>query len=275
MVGELAFEGSNVFKPSEAAATPFGSDESVAFSSSDVTVAGRRGSLPWGRTRTLDEQKREFVRDHVLSQPEARAQLYAGLRRTHSRILADLPEDGHTIIAVSSALAGEGKTTVAVALAEMLSEDFGRQTLLVDGDLQNGVLNSLLRVDSSFGVKECLNSSQLLTESIRWSGSCWLMQAGSAQLQPDALSLDNQRTLLRTLRSLFRVTIIDLPAIADGPQSVVLSLLANSVLWVARADAAPVELVADGMDMVGRDRILGVVLNGEHSSIPGWLRRMV
>jgi Mrp family chromosome partitioning ATPase len=101
------------------------------------------------------------------------------------------------------------------------------------------------------------------------------MQAGSAQLQPDSLSLDNQRTLLRTLRSLFRVTIIDLPAIADGPQSVVLSLLANSVLWVARADAAPVDLVADGMDMVGRDRILGVVLNGEHSSIPGWLRRMV
>ena len=54
-----------------------------------------------------------------------------------------------------------------------------------------------------------------------------------------------------------------------------LSLLANSVLWVARADAAPVDMVADAMDMVGRDRILGVVLNGEHSSLPGWLRRMV
>jgi Mrp family chromosome partitioning ATPase len=272
LVSELILEGGNVFKHGEAA---YGSEESMAFSAHNTAVSSQRSTFPWSRTRTLDEQRREFVRNHIISQPQARAQLYAGLRRTHSRILADLPEDGHTIIAVSSALRGEGKTTVAVALAEMLSEDFGRQTLLVDGDLQNGVLNSLLQVEPSYGVKECLNSSQLLTESIRWSGSCWLMQAGSSQLQPDSLSLDNQRTLLRTLRSLFRVTIIDLPAIADGPQSVVLSLLANSVLWVARADAAPVDLVAEGMDMVGRDRILGVVLNGEHSSIPAWLRRMV
>lgn len=273
MVRELAFEGSEVFSSVEAAT--IGPAENTALASNETAIVGRRGAFPWSRTRTMDDERRDFVRNHVVSQPEARAQLYAGLRRTHSRILADLPEDGHTIIAVSSALAGEGKTTVAVALAEMLSEDFGRQTLLVDGDLQKGVLNSLLGVEPSYGVKECLNSTQLLTESIRWSGSCWLMQAGTAQLQPDSLSLDNQRTLLRTLRSLFRVTIIDLPAIADGPQGVVLSLLANSVLWVARADAAPVDMVADAMDMVGRDRILGVVLNGEHSSLPGWLRRMV
>ena len=87
-----------------------------------------------------------------------------------------------------SALRGEGKTTVAAALAEMLSEDFGRQTLLIDGDLQNGMLAALMNVETAPGVKECLNSNQLLTESIRWTGSCWLMQAGNAQLQPDSPS---------------------------------------------------------------------------------------
>jgi succinoglycan biosynthesis transport protein ExoP len=273
LASELAFGGRrdrNLVPASEAA------DDSLSFAAGDAaSMVERRNAFPWSRQRGMDEERRDFVRNHVLSQPSARAQLFAGLRRTHSRILADLPEDGHTIIAVCSALPGEGKTTVAAALAEMLSEDFGRQTLLIDGDLQNGMLAALMNVETAPGVKECLNSNQLLTESIRWTGSCWLMQAGTAQLQPDSLSLDNQRNLLRTLRSLFRVTVIDLPAIADGPQSVVLSLLANSVLWVARADAAPVDMVADAMDMVGRDRILGVVLNGEHSSLPGWLRRMV
>ena len=144
----------------------------------------RRNALPWGKQRTMDDERRDFVRNHVLSQPSARAQLFGGLRRTHSRILADLPEDGHTIIAVCSALRGEGKTTVAAALAEMLSEDFGRQTLLIDGDLQNGMLAALMNVETAPGVKECLNSNQLLTESIRWTGSCWLMQAGNAQLSP-------------------------------------------------------------------------------------------
>src|SRR5690606_37876563 len=85
----------------------------------------------------------------ILSRPDARVGIYDALRHLQSRVLASMPSDGHAVIAVCSALEGEGKSTVAVSLAEMLSDQFSRQTLLVDANLNRPNVHSLLETHAS------------------------------------------------------------------------------------------------------------------------------
>jgi Mrp family chromosome partitioning ATPase len=50
---------------------------------------------------------------------------------------------------------------------------------------------------------------------------------------------------------------------------------ADAVVWVVKADHSPADVVADSMDLVGRDKIIGVVLNGHKTKLPGWLDRLL
>jgi Mrp family chromosome partitioning ATPase len=211
---------------------------------------------------------------NILASPKARVDMYDALRHVHSRILASMPSDGHTVIAVSSALEGEGKTTVALALAELLADEYSRQTILVDANLQKPQLHSLLDTEASPGLKDCLSAHSLITSAIRWTGRVWVMPAGiGATVLPDGP--ENPSELFRTLRSLFRVTIVDMTAVNSRHSASLMPLWADGIVWVVKADSSPADLVMDAMELVGKDNILGVVLNGHRSRLPRWLDRLL
>ncbi len=211
---------------------------------------------------------------NVLASPKARLDIYDALRHVHSRVLAAMPPDGHIVIAVSSALEGEGKTTVAMALAELMADEFNRQTILVDANLQKPQLHALFDTDPSPGLKDCLNAHSLIMSAVRWTGRLWVMPAGvGGTVLPDGP--ENPRDLFQTLRSLFRVTIVDLPAVNSRYSASLMPLWADGVVWVVKADSSPADIVSDAMELIGEDNILGIVLNGHRSRLPGWLDRLL
>ena len=211
---------------------------------------------------------------NVLASPKARVDIYDALRHVHSRVLAAMPADGHVVIAVCSALEGEGKTTVAMALAELMADEFNRQTILVDANLQKPQIHALVDTDASPGLKDCLNAHQLITSAVRWTGRMWVMPAGAGgTVLTDGP--ENPRDLFQTLRSLFRVTIVDLPAVNSRYSASLTPMWADGVVWVVKADSSPADIVTDAMELVGEDNILGIVLNGHRSRLPGWLDRLL
>lgn len=234
-----------------------------------ATVPATEPHVSLGRER-MDSQ----LPSTILSRPDARVGIYDSLRHLQSRIVAALASEEHAVIAVCSALEGEGKTTVAVSLAEMLSDQFSRQTLLVDANLNQPQVHSLLETHSSPGVKDCLSSGSVITSAIEWTGRLWVMPAGT---DPTVLSLspEDPRDLFRTLRALFRLTIVDLPAVSAHQSAALMPLWADAVVWVVKADHSPIDVVSDSMDLIGRDKILGVVLNGHKTRLPRWLDRLL
>ena len=44
---------------------------------------------------------------------------------------------------------------------------------------------------------------------------------------------------------------------------------------VVHAGATPREIVQRGVDVIGRDKIVGLALNRQKSYVPGWLSRML
>ncbi len=219
------------------------------------------------------ERANQKVPSTVLSLPEARFDIYDSLRHLQSRIIASLPDDGHAVIAVCSALEGEGKTTVAVSLAEMLSDQFSRQTLLVDANLVRPQVHSLLETHESPGLRECLDAGSIITSAIEWTGHMWVMPAGTSSMLDE--NPEDPRSIFKTLRALFRLTIVDLPAVSARQTASMMPFWADAVVWVVKADHSPADVVADSMDLVGREKILGVVLNEHKTKLPGWLDRLL
>jgi len=161
------------------------------------------------------------------------------------------------IVAVSSAVAGEGKSTIALGLAIMVAQDFpDRRVLLVETDLQHPSLASDFDVEPSPGLAEALDGVYPVQMGYRQTflDNLRVLPAGSEFPNPSRLLRSTRlTTVMETTRRSNDVVIMDAP-----------SLLTNS-------DASLVNDVADGVILVVRS---GVVMNGAQSSVPGWLRRI-
>ena len=165
---------------------------------------------------------------------------------------------------ITSALPQDGKSTTALNLATSLAHT-GKRILLVEGDLYNPSLGEKLGVPPRAGLAECLEnglnpmSALRLLEPLGW----YLMSAGSTSrtptelFQPEALE-----AILQKLQSQFDWVLIDSPPVVPLTDALVLARHVDATLLIARNGKTPREAIAKAISYVGRQRILGVVLNG-------------
>src|SRR5437588_10488389 len=72
------------------------------------------------------------------------------------------------VLAVCSAIAGEGKTTVAVGLATTIAQDFPeRRVVLVETDFQRPTLAEDFDVEAAPGLVDCVATNEPLQTAIR------------------------------------------------------------------------------------------------------------
>jgi succinoglycan biosynthesis transport protein ExoP len=128
-----------------------------------------------------------------------------------------------SVVVVSSAEAGTGKTTFAGHLAVCMTRS-DRKTLLVDGNLRRPALHEHLGMQPTTGVCELLRSDLVVGDVVRPTSlpNLWFLPAGSWDAQAQhALGRDRFRSILDKLRHDFDVIIIDthdLATVADTYQ---------------------------------------------------------
>jgi Mrp family chromosome partitioning ATPase len=76
------------------------------------------------------------------------------------------------------------------------------------------------------------------------------------------------------LRQTYDLVILDAPALLVNSDSVMLSDLADGTIVVVRAGVTPAPAIAKALEQIDEAKVRGVVLNGSHSAVPGWLRRL-
>lgn len=180
-------------------------------------------------------------------------------------------------IVVSSARAGEGKTTVLGNLGVAAAQR-GQRVLLIDGDLRAGRLHDLFHVDNTWGLSNILRAERREGERdeslVRPTGvpNLFVLPGGSADANiPKLLSSPRVKDLMRSLEREFDLILIDSPpglAVADAR---LLARATDGVLLVLRsgetdgvsADAVQKRFRGDGAS------VLGAILNGWNSSRDG------
>lgn len=183
------------------------------------------------------------------------------------------------VIAISSAIVGEGKTTVAVGLAVAIAQDFPeRRVLLVETDLQRPVLAEDFDVDGSPGLVDCLVSELPLLSACRptYIENLHIVPAGeSAVVRGRPLRSSNMGLVVDEMRQNYDIVILDLPAILANSDAVLVTDLADGVMCVVRAGVTPMAMVTRAIEQVDESKLRGIVINGAQSAVPGWLRRVV
>jgi capsular exopolysaccharide synthesis family protein len=170
------------------------------------------------------------------------------------------------MILVTSARAGEGKTSVALTLALTLAQS-GRKVVIVDADLRAGNCHRVLGLSNRRGLADVLSNDLPLEESLQRTAVAGLfcIPRGAIPASPaDLLGSDKMQEVLHTLREDFDFVLIDSPPVIAVSDATILSVQCDGVCLVLRAQRTPAETVqrmVERLEAVGA-RILGAVLVG-------------
>jgi capsular exopolysaccharide synthesis family protein len=166
------------------------------------------------------------------------------------------------VIMVTSAAGSEGKSLTAVNLALTLANSYRRRVLLVDGDLRKPTLHDTFQVQNSSGLLTFLKNGEQSVPGIEVSPRLVLMPSGGVSADPIGLLTSKALSqLLEEASQSFDWVILDSPPAAVLPDCHLLAPSVDGVLLIIDAFKTPHAMAVRAIEAVGRERILGVVLN--------------
>lgn len=177
------------------------------------------------------------------------------------------PGDGYAMM-VTSASQGDGKTTVALALAISYARA-GHRPVIVDCDFIGRALSGVLDQLHAPGVREVLRRGALLPEDlVEAQPGVWLLPVGvDAEVSASNLQVGAMRRLLRTLRDRFDIIIVDAGPVTASVEAIPVAASCDGAVLVLRRGRSRRRLT----ESIGEIRstgaeYLGLVLNdAEHA----------
>ena len=228
------------------------------------------GQVPFldRRTRTVDGElltPETFVLKRPLSA------FGEALRSVRAGAFFASPDRKVKVLAVTSALPDEGKTTTSIALAR-ISALAGSKTVLVDCDLRRRSATHCIGLEVDKGLTEVLFRTATLNDVIQKDPGSGvdIVPLAQAEFTPrDLFGSDAMRSLIEALRARYDVIILDSAPVLPVSDTRVLASVADSVLMVVRWGKTPAPIVRNAIDQLRAHgaTIAGVVLSGVESGL--------
>ena len=177
-----------------------------------------------------------------------------------------LSTDGRhsTVVEITSALMGEGKTTTVVNLGYTMARDLGKKTLLIDCDFQRPALHQYSKIPARAGLTELLDGQALLDDclSVIDESPCAILATGGVGRECNELwRIQQLKAILPVLRERFQYLLINTPPVLSSATVGILASLADEIVWVIRAGYSPRLLVQKAFTMLGVTAQRQVILN--------------
>jgi exopolysaccharide transport family protein len=212
----------------------------------DLDVDGRRLSPPAYLLRKPLSRFSEAIRS-----------LRAGIQMSD----VDAPPK---VVQMTSVVAGEGKTTVAIAFAQSAATSSPR-VLLIDCDLRRPAVTKLFKLEKRPGLVDLLMGTATGDRAIvrDTSSGIYVIGAGSStQNPPDLLSSVRMQGLLLQLRDAYDCIVLDSPPVGPVVDAVVLAQAVDKAIFVIAWNETPRDMVAHAIKQLqGGKKVAGIVLN--------------
>jgi protein-tyrosine kinase len=169
-------------------------------------------------------------------------------------------------IMVTSALQGEGKTFVATNLSVGIAFDLHLHALLVECDLRNPSLSKQLGLSNGKGLSDYLIGSKSIPELITPTRieKLNVIQGGLVPENPaELMGSKKMEALIAEIKSRYedRFIIFDTTPILATAEPEILSKWVDGIILVVKAGATPRETVQQAINILGKEKLLGVILN--------------
>lgn len=166
-------------------------------------------------------------------------------------------------VMVTSASPGDGKTLTSINLALVLSESYHANVVLIDADLRNPSIPNFATPRDGVSLSEALQSeADQRLALVQLTPNLTLLPAGPPIPNSiEALTSPRMRQVLDEAAERFDWVILDAAPIGPATDPRLLTSMVDGTLFVIRAGATQFDEVNRGIEALGRDHILGVVLN--------------
>ena len=166
---------------------------------------------------------------------------------------------------VTSSRPGEGKSTAAACLAVNFAQ-LGMRVLLIDGDLRNPSMHTVLGVENNAGLTNYLAGANEAADLVKPSGTegLTLLTSGPRPPNPaELLASPRFASLLTTAAETYDVVIVDGPPIMGLADAPIIASVVGGTLLVIEAGATRRAIVQDALKRLNfaRARVLGALLN--------------
>jgi capsular exopolysaccharide synthesis family protein len=171
------------------------------------------------------------------------------------------------VIGITSALPGEGKTTVAASLAQLIGHG-GRKVIVVDCDLRNPSLSASLAPNATAGLIEVIDGTCSLEETVWRDPKTNLTLLPAVRRGPlfhssEILATAAIRRLFDGLRANYDYVIVDLPPLAPLVDVRATAPLVDCYILVVEWGRTKLEVVQHALHTAPNvyDSVIGTVLN--------------
>ena len=172
------------------------------------------------------------------------------------------------VIAITSCVANEGKSTTVLDLAVSLAES-GKRTLMIDADMRNSVLAGTSKAEAGgkiFGLAHVLSGQSGLNDVIHATNyaNFYVIFAGPFPPNPsELLSGKAFKSMIAKLRESFDYILIDTPPVGLVIDAAVISEVCDGSILVIASGEISYRFALEAKEQLQRSEcpILGVILN--------------
>ncbi len=195
---------------------------------------------------------------------------------------SEMKDKESRVVLFTSAVRGEGKTTIVASLGRVLAAGEAQRILVVDCAVRAPALHRLFGLKGEPGILEYLAGRATVAEVVQPidQGVFDLVAAGRCD-DPDLVQplfgSERMRVFLKEVSAAYDYVIVDSSAILDAPETPILGSGVDGVVMVVLAARTKREVVRRAMVMVEKldGAFIGTVLNRKQYYIPEFIYRRV
>ncbi len=171
------------------------------------------------------------------------------------------------VLAVTSAVSGEGKTSLSSQLALSIARSSGKPTLLIDADMRSPDIHRIFQIEQGPGLAQVLAGQCQCRDAIvsGWSKDFDILPAGKLEKSPHKLLGDGAfNKIIERLRTHYDYIIVDTPPVLSASEALVMANAADGTLLCTMRDTSRVRQVKMACDRLrSADAVtIGAVLAG-------------
>ena len=227
------------------------------------------GAMPQIRFK---RRTRQSNRRLLLTDPQVEEAFQEPLRIVRNKIEQHAKYYNNKVFLFTSALAGEGKSTIAVNFALSLARA-GHKVALIDCDLRHPSDRAILGLEDGPGLGEVLKKKVRLQDCVLRKADLGIEESMNFLFLPggepmedgsDVLGTRNMQMIIESMGKHADFVILDSAPAGLLTDAVVLAQYADAAVFVVRKDFAKVDSIMDGMEHLAESKvqIVGGILNG-------------
>jgi capsular exopolysaccharide synthesis family protein len=199
--------------------------------------------------------------------------LLESIDATRTMLIHAAGTGSHRVVMITSALPGEGKTSLASHLATSLARS-GKKTLLIDADMRKPSIHRLFELSLAPGLGELLRGDAAFEDVVASSGipELKIVTAGASDQQTmKILSQGGIGNLFDQLREHFDFMIVDTSPILPVADALLISQQADAVLFSILTDVSRKTKIFAAYQRLATlgANVLGAVVTGAHDGVYG------